>query len=69
MMMDATHLLDERTLTKERLFGWHHAFAGPQGLIFILLDDFQQITVGNWRDGLWSNARCIWWYGKREDSF
>ena len=43
MMMDATHNY-ERTLTKERLFGWHCALF-PTGYSGI-----QQIIVGNWRD-------------------
>lgn len=43
MMMDATHHY-EKKLTKERLFGWHHALF-PTGYSGI-----QPITVGNWRD-------------------
>ena len=52
MMMDATHNYD-RTLTKERLFGWHHALF-PTGYSGI-----QQITVGNWRDDADGPMRVI----------
>ena len=43
MTMDATHNY-ESNLTKERLFGWHHALFPTE------FSGIQRIAVGNWRD-------------------
>ena len=43
VMFDAVHHYSE-SLTKERLFGWHHA-------LFPSVNRLAHITVGNWRQG------------------